>query len=251
MIKNKVYSWILLIIILISNCITVYGADQMARFMHNDHDALVIGEITEVFRDQITMNVHKQIVSKNDLNSSRPKKQISIDGTIKVDNIEEYMLFHGNNSVESRPKKGDYVLVSMNQKVNKFTNAWGIYKLDAKEYDIANILYPEDASMHLKMDAFAIKQFLNSDGKETDFSFDGSAGKVYLGKKLIYDATLEKEDSLENRSVDTSMPDIESNESPYTANSNKKIFLLGLLSGLGIAFVKDILKRSIKARRRC
>lgn len=63
MIKNKVYSCILLIIILISSCITVYGADQMTRFMRNDHDALVIGEITEVFRDQITINVHKQIVS--------------------------------------------------------------------------------------------------------------------------------------------------------------------------------------------
>lgn len=67
--------------------------------------------------------------------------------------------------------------------------------MDSLDYKNLSLVLPKDASVYLKMEAAAIKAFVNSDGKMTEFAFDGSTNTVYSGDKIIFDGSDEVEES--------------------------------------------------------
>ena len=160
------YCLIISVIIVFFSSTIGFAADALYRLMHNDHDALVVGTVTKLEGDTITVVVKKQLISSKDLNFSSPKRQIPIKGTIIIKGVKEYALFHGTDAMEGRPKKGDYVLASLKKGGRGFKNAWGVFKTDSNNYRTLNILYPEASSSYTKMDAAAIKAFVNSNGKK-------------------------------------------------------------------------------------
>ncbi|WP_353892247.1 hypothetical protein PRVXH_001579 [Proteinivorax hydrogeniformans] len=89
-------------------------------------------------------------------------------------------------------------MASLFKKGDTFEVAWVFYRVDSADYKTLNVLYHEGASIYAKMDAAAIKEFVNSDGTETNFSFDGQKGKVYLDEELIFkaDAAAEVEEAV-------------------------------------------------------
>ncbi|WP_353892248.1 hypothetical protein PRVXH_001580 [Proteinivorax hydrogeniformans] len=74
---------------------TVLAADEMYRFMHNDHDALVVGQIMEITDNQIVVGVEKQIISAKEINIAAPRKQAPIENLVTLDKVKEYNLFEG------------------------------------------------------------------------------------------------------------------------------------------------------------
>lgn len=213
---------------------TVFAADALYRFMHNDHDALVLGEVTEVLENGVKINVVHQIISSQDLNESSPKKQISLKGAITVEGVDKYAFFRGENNAETSPQKGDYVLVSIIKKRNKYINEWGIYKVNSKDYRSLNVLYPKEASEGTKMDAIAIETFVNSNGTIHNFSFDGNAGKVYSNDTIIYENNAEDNENIESGDV-------------VSLHANKNIFLYVLI---GIIFIGVIIGAYVIRKRK-
>lgn len=67
--------------------------------------------------------------------------------------------------------------------------------MDSLDYKNLSVVLPEEASMSSKMDAAAIKAFVNSDGKITEFSFDGDTKTVRAGEEgiVIFDVNSEGE----------------------------------------------------------
>lgn len=57
-----------------------------------------------------------------------------------------------------------------------------------------SVVLPENASVGAMMDAAAIKSFINSDGKITEYSFDGDKKTVYSGDTVIFDGSDIKEE---------------------------------------------------------
>lgn len=169
-----------------------YAADAFYRLTHNDHDALVIGQIIAVSENNITLEIKKQIISTADLNVSDPKKQIPLQGVIEVRNPGDYIYLQGS---EATPQIGDYVLISINKKGKSFAMAWGMYKVDSLDYKSLNVLYTEGASHFVIMDTVALKAFINSDGEKNNFSFDSSKGIVYSDGEIIYNANLISDES--------------------------------------------------------
>ena len=72
------YRIILIIGVLLMLCGIAYAADQLYRFRHNDHDALIIGEITHMDETGAKVKVAKGIVSAKNLNENHPKKQLKL-----------------------------------------------------------------------------------------------------------------------------------------------------------------------------
>ncbi len=68
--------------------------------------------------------------------------------------------------------------------------------MDSLDYKNLSVVLPENASMSSKMDAAAIKAFVNSDGKITEFSFDGDTKTVRAGEEgiIIFDGNEEGEE---------------------------------------------------------
>lgn len=207
---------LILVTIVFFNYNEAFAADALYRLMHNDHDALVLGEVTEVLENGIKINVVHQIISSQDLNVSSQKKQIPLKGTVTIKGIKEYAFFRGINTTESSPQKGDYLLVSIVKKGVSYTNQWGIYKVDSKDYSSLNVLYPKEAFKGNKMDASAIKTFVNSNGTINDFSFDHNTGKVYSNGKVVYEKKAGNNENIANEDIATS-------------HSHKNIFLYVLI----------------------
>lgn len=58
--RRSIFYWIIVsVVIVFFNCNTAIAADAMYRLMHNDHDALVLGEVIEVSENEITLDVEK------------------------------------------------------------------------------------------------------------------------------------------------------------------------------------------------
>lgn len=174
-----------------------FAADALYRFMHNDHDALIIGEVTKVSDNEITVSVIKNIISANDLNVNAPKKQLDIKEAV-ITGVTGYALNYKDDGVPlNYPKVGDKVLASLVKKNNVFRIAWGLYKVDNTDYKTLSLVYPDNAPEYIKMDAAAIEAFINSNGKLTDFSFNGDTKTVSSRDgKTIYDGS--KPDKPEN-----------------------------------------------------
>lgn len=68
--------------------------------------------------------------------------------------------------------------------------------MDSLDYKNLSVVLPENAGIWPKMDAAAIKTFVNSDGKITEFSFDGDTKTVRALEEgiVIFDGNEEGEE---------------------------------------------------------
>lgn len=249
--RKGTYCFIIAIIIVLCSYTTILAADALCRLMHNDHDALIIGEITEISEDKITIDIEKQIISSKDLNLYAPRKQIPMEGRVTVGEIQEYTLFYGSDSTEGYPQKGDYVLMSLLKKGDNFISAWGIFKLDSKEYTTLSVLYREHASKYIKMEAAAIKAFINSDGEKNEFSFDGSTGKVYSNDELIYEGALENQQISDEEDKSVAIYIDENKEEVKRENRtgmNQKIVIFTMLVAMPIGIGVSLYLAKIKKK---
>ena len=188
---------LIVLILVLAIPMTTFGADALYRFMHNDHDALVIAEVIEIDSEQIIFRVEKSIVSDKDLNMYSKTKQQKFDEFTMYRKVLSNISLYGDISNEDNfIKEGDSYIISLNKKLSNFEVAWGAYKVSSLDYKTLDIIYPKNAPEWRIMEATAIKYFVNSDGKKTEFSFNGSENTVKSGTKVIYDGSgeLDSED---------------------------------------------------------
>lgn len=177
------YWGILILLGLLMLYTNVYAADVLYRFMHNDHDALVIGEITSIDESGANVRVEKNIVSAKNLNEASPKRQLKLTEA-KVALPFCYVGFYDEDGgCTVNPSVGDYVLLSLKKAGTGFKIAWGAYKVDSLNYKSLSVVLPESAQVSSKMNAAAVKAFVNSDGKITEFVFDCNTKTVYAGEE--------------------------------------------------------------------
>jgi len=229
---KKIGVFITFVIIIFIAYNMVFAADMIYRLMHNDHDALVIGKVKEVSGDKLTIDVEKQVISSKNLNEGSPKQQIPLDGEVTIKDIKGYSLFSIEGSLEKEPQKDDIVLASLNKEVFSFTIANGIFKVDSLDFKTLNVLYPQNASKYNKMEAFAIKTFVNSDGNETEFGFDSSTGELYLNGEVVFDASKGTEETIDENisgKSNTETNEIKVKSKFIKEKNNNQLFILMLV----------------------
>ena len=173
-----------LIIIVTKN---VFAADILYLLTHNAHEALIIGEITEMDESFINIKVKNQITSSEDLEECNKVKQIKVSKNIRIKNPKEYNLFYRSTNKDDYITKGDYVLASIGREDGEeFEVVNGIYHVDTLDYKTLNVLSKKDDYSN-RADAVAIKIFVNSNGRQSDFAFNQS--RLYCNNKLVYDAS--------------------------------------------------------------
>ena len=181
--KRGVKVFVLVLLIFIAfNSFSALAGDQEVLLMDNNHDALIIGEITEITEDGMLVQVEKQIINPE----GGSRKQIHLDGSVYIDKIDYYR-FYIIVSEDSQPQKGDYILASLDKRGAGFKDAQGIYKVNSKDYKSLSLVIPE----HQKLNSYsnltiaALNRFVNSDGMDCDFSYRENS--LYLRNELIYE----------------------------------------------------------------
>lgn len=193
------------IILTLSLPITVFAADNLYRLMHNDQQALVIAEVVESNDELTKFQVKKSIVSEQDLNISSKIEQLELDSfTLRNEDLSP-IKFYENVETKDAYNQGDIYLISLNEKEDGYEIAWGIYELSSSDYESLDVLHPKNSPQWRIMEAMAIKEFVNTDGRKSEFTFDGDNKTLKSGDRVIYDG----------KSVDTEeekMKDIVNNE---------------------------------------
>ena len=245
--KGSLYAVLVSIIIIFFSINIGFAADAMYRLMHNDHDALIIGRIIAKSENEIKIEVVKQIISSKNLSAFASLKQIPLKGTIRVIKIHDYNLHYNTNSSEKVSKIGDNVLVSLIKKGDDFAIGWGIFKLNSMEYSTLKVLYPNEASKYVKMEAAALTAFVNSNGKENEFSFDGDTGKVYSRGKVIYDASTVAATESNDSELIMPLPHNATNtENTKLAVPRIEILIVLATAGFGVWILIRVKKKQIR-----
>lgn len=136
----------------------VYAASSGYRFTHNDHDTLMIGEITSVVGEKIEIKAADYIVNTGCLNENskeqlRPETAtVTSDGGIKLSEFEV----------------GDLVIASLDKNGDEVKVAWGIYRVDSTDFKTLKVFCysPADSAMYT--------DFVNSGGVYCEFLAKGS-----------------------------------------------------------------------------
>ena len=112
-----------------------------------------------------------------------------------------------------------------------FKNAWGAYKVDSLDYKTLSVVLPDNSSIYSKMEAAAIKAFVNSDGEMTEYAFDGNTNTVYSGEEIIFDGSELEEEPAPNEIIEPSEEDTKKEETSTDiiggADGPTSIFVLG------------------------
>lgn len=153
------------IIILLS--MEAYAADALYRMLHADEvesfkvdqTAFIVGQILDKPEDKYTVKVIKVI-----------------SGTLKEERIlvpDGFKYGYGLRP-ELLPAVNDYCILSLKRKGSVYKIAWGAFKADSGDYKTLNIITDEShASPGLMADMACIEWYVNTEGKENDFSFMG------------------------------------------------------------------------------
>lgn len=233
---------ILLLVSILLIPMVVFGADALYRLMHNNQDALVIGEITKVNDNSLEFKVKKSIISGKDLNENSKLKQLDID-EFKLGN-KELIRLHFFDNVENENEKeffkeGDFYLISLNKKMTGYEIAWGMYKLSSSDYKTLDVLYGKNPSQWEIMEAMAIKEFVNSDGQENQFSFHGKDNTLKSGDRIIYDgnATKVQDEDINIEAIgDIEVEDIEVEDTEVEEELIINDYILAAI-GIGITII--------------
>lgn len=205
---------------------TALGADADHRFMHNDHDTLIIGKIIEMDDNELVIQAADFVVSANDLDRNNIRKQLRPE----IARVLQCGWTRGAFQV------GDYVIASLIQVDDMFGVAWGIYIVDSLDYQTLTVetLSSEFSAMYT--------DFVNSGGRFTTFSIaQGRVVRRYGNTEIvIYDSNpqeLPEDEELEIVIYDSDPEEGEAvpaevEDSPESTN----YFMFGLIS-VGIIFI--------------
>jgi len=147
----------------------IFAASPDYRFIHNDHDTLIIGEVMEMDDNFMIIRAEKHIVSSSSIDDSREQLTPQV-ATVNV--------ITGNWFDDK--SVGDYVIASLNKNGDMFDVAWGIYLVDSLDYKTLEVItFSPDISA-------VFTDFVNSDGIYTTFSFyENSVIRYYQGESTV------------------------------------------------------------------
>ena len=144
---------------------TVFGASADYRFMHNDHDTLIIGEITELTSKKMVIRAADYVVSKSYMSLNDEAKKLLRPKTATIAATELPKRF-------DTAAVGDYVLASLDKendkKDNIFNIKWGLFKVDSLDYKTLKVEASSEEMSAIYTD------FVNSGGVHTIFTSHGN-----------------------------------------------------------------------------
>jgi hypothetical protein len=209
-----------------------YAADTESRFMHNDHDTLIIGKITELSQDTMTIRAIDYIVSAKDLNVNAKKKQLRPEVVKLTSDSVKMLRENAKSGWSSRFEVGDSVVASLNKKGSEFDIAWGFFKADSTDYKTLSV------EAYSPMTAAMIKDFINSGGKYTEFSCDGYKKTV---TRVETDGTNNRKETVIYQGTNDNINDFSTNvaDGPKTNTkiNNTKYIIYGIIGMIIIVFI--------------
>lgn len=182
----------------------------MWRLTHGDQDALVIGKISDQGVSKYTVEVIHVISGK--LN----KKTIKIHSDFKY------------SFLDIKPSIEDFCVLSLDKGILGYEIKWGVYKVSSDDYKTLKFVKTA-LSDGIKADLTAFEYYINSNGKDNDFYFEGNT--AYLrqknGKSIVIYPVKDKEDKdiSVNEDEENNLVNLEETSQPLSQNGQNIVYI--------------------------
>lgn len=181
--KNLLPFTILVLSFLLLFAPTAYGADALYHFMHNSHDALILGRVSSVEDGICAIDVSETIVSPINARNTAPARLLKPQ-TVKINMSDIIYYSHENRP----PLLDDNVLISVDQVAeDMFTVANGAYLVDSLDKLNISVILAADAPGSHRPAAAAVECFMLSNAQISTYLFyEDIAVGYYLDKDHDY-----------------------------------------------------------------
>jgi len=167
---KRVLAGFIIVIIIAVNSASVFAADALYRMLHAD-------EVEQFRQDQDAFIVGQLIDKKEDKFQVKVLKVVS--GKMKTDTFSLSDDFqYGYGDVDFTPSVNDYCVMSLKKTGTYYKKAWGIFKATSGDYKILKLMSEDIKYSVCNSDIAAIEWYVNSEGKENDFYFEGDRAFV-------------------------------------------------------------------------
>lgn len=208
--------------------LSAFAGDIEWLLTHNAHDALIVGEVTDIEDGVATIKVAHQIISQ--LPEGVQRQQLS-PSEIKIKS--DYICFGFVNDNYRENKVGDDVVMNVNKNGDLWELSAASYLVDSIDFKTLNILLPaalaEDSKNTAAAHTLYIKSFINADGasvpEETTFQNAVEIKSTVKDSNFVYFTTAKPSElAPEKEAAAPSLP-----KPDYTR--------LYIVTGCGILFV--------------
>ena len=234
--KKGIYLMILLMC-LCNIKIFSYGAERNANWQmwHGNQDALILGTISQIDNESITLKVDKKLYPKGIINETY--RQISdekIDDVLMIEKFEKYETSYNNKGTT---EVGDVIVVSLDIDDGIWKVNWAPFEVSCNDYKVLEFLPPDRETP----ESFAWTTFIKTDGKMNDFAFINKKNQSKVIGKGIFDDGKIVEDEIYTVTSD----------SPFTINAYFEIKNISKISiGVVMIIMGGLLYHNKKIRHR-
>lgn len=170
--KRRIVVLFIGMILLMGMIQPVFAADALHRMLHGEQDVIVLGQFTDHREGILEMRVIRTF-----------RGSVSGD-TIRV---QDDFTYAGFTEDSGRPGAGDYAVLSLNRSGEVYHQAWFMARADSGHMR-ALTLYYDPAAGPGPPDLKALQYFVNTNGRQTEFYFDGE--QVFARRNLLSDVDL-------------------------------------------------------------
>jgi hypothetical protein len=150
----------------------VFAADAIYRLLHGEQDVIVLGQFTSQEDGLLEMRVIRTFLGN-----------VSGDAI----HVQDDFIYFGFTEESGRPNTGDYAVLSLNRSGELYHQAWHMARADSGHMR-ALTLYFDPAAGPGPPDLKALQYFVNTNGRQTEFYFDGE--QVFARRNLLSDVDL-------------------------------------------------------------
>lgn len=188
--KKAIYLPVLLIFLYaIHICTYAEGHDANWKMWHGDQDALILGTVSRIDTETITLEVEKRLRPKgiiNDVNRQLPDEEI--DDILQIERFDSYQTsYHG----KTKPESGDVIIVSLDAGDTCWKVNWPPFEVSGSDHNSLEFLSSFDETP----ESFAWATFVRTDGQINDFTItrceDGS--QSVTAKGVLSGKTIDEE----------------------------------------------------------
>lgn len=149
-----------------------FAADALHRMLQGEQDVVVLGEII----GQQDRLLHLRVIRAFQGKPSGETIQIMDD-----------FVYAGFSEASGRPQVGDYGVLSLNRTGEVYQQAWYMARADSGHMRALSLYY-DPAAGPGPPDLKALQYYINTNGRQTDFYFEGD--QVFARRSLLRDVDL-------------------------------------------------------------
>lgn len=177
---KKITAMLISIILILCTCPISYAQGSVADILAGKQDYLLLATVVD-FDDSSVIVAPYHVIHMDDESSNMP----SLNENISIEKFR-YSYCHEHSDINTAPKAGDNIFISINENGAKYTMANGAYKISSVDYKLLTFYASESMrDSECLAEIVALAYFVRTDGSMRDFRFENGTLTAYIDERPL------------------------------------------------------------------